>query len=100
MNFTIEDTRQFISNIHQWMTTNADFDFIKRAIDDCCSDDVFQRRCQLADALGRTRLLLNKSSEAIDETDVCIKQLKFAIEKERAIWKKAKEDQKLKKRRG
>ena len=96
MNFTIEDTRKFISSIYQWMTTNADFDFIRLSIDDCSSDQCIQRRSQLESALRRTRLLLNQLSESLDEMDICIKQLKLSIEKERAIRKKAKIDKKLK----
>ena len=98
MNFIIDDIRKFISQIYDWMTTNDDFDFIKNSINDCSSDDVFQRRCQLTEVLGRTRSLLNPFSEAIEEMDICIRQLKLAIEKEREIRKKAIVDKKLKKR--
>lgn len=98
MNFTIEDTRKFISSIYQWMTTNADFDFIRLSIDDCSSDQCIQRRFQLDKALKTTRLLLNQLSESLDEMDVCIRQLKLSIEKERAIRKKASAEKKLKKR--
>lgn len=98
MNFIIDDIRKFISQIYDWMTTNDDFDFIKNSINDCSSDDVFQRRCQLTEVLGRTRSLLNQFSEAIEEMDICIRQLKLAIEKEREIRKKAIVDKKLKKR--
>lgn len=92
MNFTIEDTRKFISSIYQWLTTNADFDFIKMSIDDCSSDECTQLRYQLEIVLRKTRVLLNQLAESIDEMDVCIKQLKLSIEKERGIRKKAKKD--------
>jgi hypothetical protein len=96
MNFTIEDTRKFISSIYQWATSNDDFDFIKMSINDCCSDECVQLRYELEMVLRKTRVLLNQLAESIDELDVCIRQLKFAIEKEREIRKKAKIDKKLK----
>jgi hypothetical protein len=98
MNFTIEDTRKFISSIYQWATTNADFDFIKMSIDDCSSDECTQIRYELDIVLKKTRVLLNQLAESIDEMDVCIRQLKIAIEKEREIRKKARIDQRQKKR--
>lgn len=98
MNSTIEDTRKFISSIYQWATDNGDFDFIKMSINDCCSDECVQLRYQLEIVLRKTRVLLNQLAESIDEMDVCIRQLKLAIEKEREIRKKAKIDKKQKKR--
>ena len=98
MNPTIDDIRKFISSIYQWATANDDFDFIKMSINDCCSDECVQLRYELEIVLKKTRVLLNQFSEAIDEMDVCIRQLKFAIEKEREIRKKAIVDKKLKKR--
>jgi hypothetical protein len=98
MNFTTEDTRKFISSIYQWATTNGDFDFIKMSIDDCYSEECTQLRYQLEIVLRKTRVLLNQLAESIDEMDVCIRQLKLSIEKERAIRKKAKIDQRQKKR--
>jgi hypothetical protein len=98
MNFTIEDTRKFISSIYQWATTNGDFDFIKMSIDDCSSEECTQLRYQLEIVLRKTRVLLNQLAESIDEMDVCIRQLKLSIEKEREIRKKAIADKKLKKR--
>lgn len=98
MNFTIDDTRKFISNIYQWATTNDDFDFIKMSIDDCCSDECVQLRYELETVLRKTRVLLNQLAESIDEMDVCIRQLKIAIEKEREIRKKARIDKRQKKR--
>jgi hypothetical protein len=98
MNFTIEDIRKFISSIYQWLTTNADFDFIKMSIDDCSSEECVQHRYQLEIVLRKTRVLLNQLAESIDEMDVCIRQLKLSIEKERAIRKKARIDQRQKKR--
>jgi len=98
MNFTIEDTRKFISNIYQWATTNGDFDFIKMSINDCCSDECTQLRYELEIVLKKTRVLLNQLAESIDEMDVSIRQLKIAIEKEREIRKKARIDQRQKKR--
>ena len=96
MNFTIEDTRKFISSMYQWATTNADFDFIKMSINDCSSDECTQLRYELEIVLRKTRVLLNKLAESIDEMDVCIRQLKLSIEKEREIRKKAKIDKKQK----
>lgn len=98
MNFTIDDTRKFISSIYQWATANDDFDFIKISINDCCSDECVQLRYELEIVLRKTRVLLNQVAESIDEMDVCIRQLKFAIEKEREIRKKARIDQRKKKR--
>jgi hypothetical protein len=98
MNFTIEDTRKFISSIYQWATTNDDFDFIKMSINDCCSDECAQLRYQLEIVLRKTRVLLNQVAESIDDMDVSIRQLKIAIEKEREIRKKARIDQRQKKR--
>jgi hypothetical protein len=98
MNSTIDDIRKFISSIYQWATDNADFDFIKMSINDCCSDECVQLRYQLEIVLRKTRVLLNQLAESIDEMDVCIRQLKIAIEKEREIRKKAKIDRKQKKR--
>ena len=98
MNFIIDDIRKFISQIYDWMTTNDDFDFIKISINDCCSDECAHLRYELEIVLRKTRVLLNQFSEAIDEMDVCIRQLKTAIEKEREIRKKAIADKKLKKR--
>ena len=98
MNFTIEDTRKFISNIYQWATTNDDFDFIKMSINDCCSDECVQLRYELEMVLRKTRVLLNQLAESIDELDVCTRQLKLAIEKEREIRKKTRIDQRQKKR--
>jgi len=98
MNFTIDDTRKFISNIYQWATTNADFDFIKMSIDDCSSEECVQHRYKLEGVLKKSRILLNQLAASIDEMDCCIRQLKISIEKERTIRKKAKLDQKQKKR--
>lgn len=97
MNFTIEDIRKFISSIYQWMTSNTDFTFISNAINDCSSAKCVQLRTELEEFLRKTRGLLNQLAESIDETDVCIRQLKLSIEKERAIRKKAIKDKKLKK---
>jgi len=94
MNPTIDDIRKFISSIYQWATANDDFDFIKMSINDCCSDECAHLRYELEIVLRKTRVLLNQFSEAIDEMDVCIRQLKFAIEKEREIRKKAIADKK------
>lgn len=96
MNPTIEDTRKFISSIYQWATSNDDFDFIKMSLDDCSSEECTQLRYELEIVLRKTRVLLNQLAESIDEMDVCIRQLKFAIEKERAIRKKVITDKKLK----
>jgi hypothetical protein len=89
MSFTIDDIRKFVSNIYQWMTTNADLDFIKMSIDDCYSDAFSQRRIQLGSALQKTRTLLTKLSESIDEMEGCIIELKISIERERQIRKNA-----------
>ena len=98
MNFTIEDTRKFISSIYQWATTNGDFDFIKMSIDDCSSEECTQLRYELEIVLRKSRVLLIQLAESVDDMDVCIRQLKIAIEKEREIRKKAKIDQRRKKR--
>lgn len=97
MNFTIEDTRKFISSIYQWATDNADFNFIKNSMDYCSSDECKQLRYELEIVLRKIRLSLNQLAESIDEMDVCIRQLKLSIEKERAIRKKSIRDKKLKK---
>jgi hypothetical protein len=98
MNFTIDETRKFISSIYQWATANDDFDFFKKSINDCCSDECVQLRYQLEIVLRKTRVLLNQLAESVDDMDVCIRQLKLSIEKEREIRKKARIDQRQKKR--
>tara|TARA_R110000868_G_scaffold212251_1_gene462218 strand:+ start:254 stop:412 length:159 start_codon:yes stop_codon:yes gene_type:complete len=50
--------------------------------------------------LRKTRVLLNQLTESVDDMDACIRQLKIAIEKEREIRKKARIDQRQKKRGG
>lgn len=95
MNLTINDIRQYLTNIYQWATKNKDFDYIKLSINDCSSDDVTLRRHNLDVSLKRSRPLLNELAESIDDLDVCIEQLKSSIEKERAWRKKVERDQKL-----
>jgi hypothetical protein len=89
MIFTIDDARKFISNIYGWMTVNTDFTFISNSVNDCSSDEYVNLRYQLENLKTRTRVILNSLSDSIEESDLCIQQLKLTIERERTIRKQA-----------
>ena len=94
-NFTINEMRQYLTNIYQWLSKNDDLHFFETSLTDCSSKEVTQCRYNLEVALRATRPHLNKLAEAIDDLDICINQLKLSIAKEREEQKKAKREKKL-----
>lgn len=98
MHFTIKDTQQFISNICQWMTVNDDFNFIKHSLNYCSSEEYTKLCHQLHQAKVRTRPIINSLSDAIEQIDRCVQQLKLTIERERAIRKQVIREKKQRKR--
>lgn len=98
MNFTIDDTRKFLSNIYGWMTTNSDFTFISGSINDCSSDEYTKLCWELNNIKVKARPMLNNLSDSIEQLDRCVQQLKITIERERIIRKQAIRDKKRKKR--
>lgn len=98
MHFTTDDTQKYLSNIYQWLTVNDDFNFISNSLNYCSSEEYTKLYAQLHQVKLKTRPILNNLSQAIEQIDCCVQQLKLTIERERAIRKQAIREKKQKKR--
>lgn len=83
MNQTIEIPRKDISNIYSWLTVNKDLSFFKDERNQPHTENSKDLTKQLDLSIKKSRLLLNALSNAVEDTAICMKNLRVAIEREK-----------------
>jgi hypothetical protein len=91
MNLRIEDVRKFISGICTWLTVNDDLSFLKDERNQPRTENSEGLTKQLGFYGKKNRVLLNALSNSVEDTEVCKKNLRAAIEKEKETRRNKKE---------
>lgn len=92
MHLTIEDMRKFISSACTWLTIDDDLRFFKDERNQPMTENSKRLTEQLEVCSKKCRTVLFLLSDSIEETSMCRKNLRSAIEKEKEIRERNKKE--------
>lgn len=85
MNFRIEDIRKALSTVATWLTLDDNTRFLKEERNIPTSEHAKELTKQLEVLNIKSRKLLNTFSESLEYVDMCRKNLRYAIEREKKM---------------